>query len=74
MDPILEELCRRSRESNWKSQKLFPCVKMMEKHGDMAVCINPIALRKTKTPLSFGRFECNRVNKTIVSSVTGIYS
>ena len=40
--------------------------KMMEKHGNVLIYLNPIALRMAKTLLSFGRSECNRVKLTLV--------
>ena len=55
------------REANKKSQKLFPFVKMVDKHGDVFFhhtekLFNPIALRKAKIGYNFGLSECNRVN------------
>ena len=48
---------------------MFPFVQMAEKHGDVATHHNPTALRKAKTPWSFGHSECSRV-KALQKSIS----
>ena len=50
---------------NSKFQEL-PYMDQCSQVSEMYTYINPIALRMTKTPLSFGRSKCNKVKQYII--------
>ena len=50
-------------QSNVISETVIVTCTLRNRNSDL---VSPIALRTAKTPYSFGRFECNRVNISIL--------